>query len=258
MAPYQPGRVFACLESMHTPARRALELPDVDSRTTYGNMSQWTAPTTVTSDPSKIRPCLILPKWGSYSTAELEVCVMGTFNKARRSELAAVYRHFNIPIFPHTEYGENDIYVKANVQWEKNAWVMAYPFVPTHPLLNPWRVGGVNAEVREVEWLKEYSNYLVEKWKVQIKDTAHLQRLQDNYRFIRGKAARRQKIDRMASQSIHEILENTTVVRAPQQGSRPAPTGDGSCVPLPRSPSRTVSHIYPLASSSVHGIVFFF
>ncbi|KAI0064677.1 hypothetical protein BV25DRAFT_1898676 [Artomyces pyxidatus] len=239
MTPYRPGQIFACQESVHTPARRALELPDVGSRTTCSNVSQWTAPTMINSDRStrKTRPCLIMPNWGADSTDDLQICVMGTFKKARRSELAAVHRYFNVPIFPHTEYRIDDIYVKANVQWEKNAWLVAYPFVPVHPLLKPWRVRGVNAEVKEVVWLKRHSKDLVDKWKQQTKDTVILQRLQQNYRFIRGKVAHQERMDHIAAHSmpvIHEVLEK------PFQGARAKPSGDyGPCISPPRSPTRT-------------------
>ncbi|KAI0064671.1 hypothetical protein BV25DRAFT_1823076, partial [Artomyces pyxidatus] len=209
---YRPGQIVACQESVHTPARLALELSQDLTRTTTA-LSQFTARSEACSDYAKTpRPCLIMPIW--FEDDPLEVCVMGTFDKARRSELAAVHRYFNMPIYPHTEYREQDIYVKTTVEWPKNAWLVAYRFPPSLQLLDPWSINGVNPEVdtTQLEWLDHHCSSLLKRWKRAIEDKAHLQRLRTN---TVSSLSRRNDSERLFYSLFRRCLQSTMCYSQP-------------------------------------------
>ncbi|KAI0060774.1 hypothetical protein BV25DRAFT_896371 [Artomyces pyxidatus] len=144
---YPRGTIVRCQESVHTPAFLALLDPAV-------SMTPPTFPTVQsleTYDGQKTRPCVIMPTWGSeVDGGEVKVCVMGTFDKVQFRELAEVHQHFVLPMYKHSQYpSDHRRYAVANVKWTTDAWLVAYPFVPLKPLLDPWMERGRPAELME-------------------------------------------------------------------------------------------------------------
>ncbi|KAI0064634.1 hypothetical protein BV25DRAFT_1989896 [Artomyces pyxidatus] len=249
---HSPGRIVACIESVHTPAHIALNLsPDEGGSVAF---STTTLPTILTgftgltaSRESGPRPCLVMPGWSENTDQSMKdrvsVCVLATFGGAPRSELAKFFQYFNMPMLPHSRfrddlYNESD-YVVASRLWTKRAWLIAYPFEPQYPLLWPWKVQGVDVEVDRFRLLslERQIQQRVHEWNEMISnDASALEQFRQDYRDSSKRyAARKQTRDasskdrRRKALSIHGRDGSTSSF----QSARP-----GQPYPSPRSPTR--------------------
>ncbi|RPD71474.1 hypothetical protein L226DRAFT_176220 [Lentinus tigrinus ALCF2SS1-7] len=85
----------------------------------------------------KIRPCIAMSD--GISSATPLVCLTASWEQTPLADLPRLFRHFSIPIHRNRIISDNSNHYHSSPEWDiENAYVLAWSFESTRPLVNRW------------------------------------------------------------------------------------------------------------------------